>query len=159
MRSQGWIEVIAEISPQGLEKVSLEIIKGSLEFFRPSFSAVFSEATVQFVHSAIELGLRGGVGQEEADRMSGRLYALADEDPAIGTASLAAALSLYFDCAAGGFDADSTLEIMSSCYEAVLHTEGLSQDLLDSERDNDHCSRLIDFQWGTLLNAASTERE
>ncbi|MFJ1809824.1 MULTISPECIES: hypothetical protein [unclassified Streptomyces] len=90
----------------------------------------------------------------EVDEISGRLYTLAEQDPVIGTASLVAALSLLFDCAATDFDADSVLEILSACYEAVLHTEGLSQEVLESDTDNDNCSRFIDFQWAVITRSA-----
>ncbi|MFJ8136845.1 hypothetical protein [Streptomyces sp. NPDC096013] len=144
-----------EISPDMRGEVSFQVIRGSLEFFRPSFDEVFSEATVQFVRSIIESAPSEDFDRDEADRISSRLYSLANEDLAIGTDSLVAGLSLFFDCVVAGFDSDSTLEIMSSCYEAVLHTEGLPQELLESERDNENCSRLIDFQWEVVLQALS----
>ncbi|MFF1547995.1 hypothetical protein [Streptomyces sp. NPDC058291] len=65
-----------------------------------------------------------------------------------------AAVSLLFDCAATDFDADSVLEILSACYEAVLHTEGLSQEVLESDTDNDNCCRFIDFQWAVITRFA-----
>ncbi|MFF5305508.1 hypothetical protein ACFY5F_39745 [Streptomyces sp. NPDC013161] len=157
VRAQRWSETLERISPERQGEISLEIIRGTLDFFRPPFEEVFSEATVQFVRSTLETARPEGVDRAEADRISNRLYSLVNEDPAIGTASLAAALSLFFDCAAAEFDVDSTFEIMSSCYEAVLHTEGLSQEQLDSGTDNENCSRLIDFQWGVVQRALPPE--
>ncbi|MFF0789516.1 hypothetical protein [Streptomyces spiralis] len=98
-----------------------------------------------------------GVDRAEVDDISDRLYDLAEEDPAIGTASLVAAISLFFECSVTGSDVESTLEILSSCYEAVLHTEGLAQEALESNRDNENCSRFIDFQWEAIVRAASSE--
>ena len=155
VRTQRWSETLERVSPERRGAISLEVIRGTLAFFRPSFEEVFSEATVQFVRSALETATSEGVDRTEADRASNRLYSLVNEDPAIGTASLAAAFSLFFDCVAADFDVDSTFEIMSSCYEAVLHTEGLSQEVLESGRDNENCSRLIDFQWGVIQRALS----
>lgn len=157
VHARRWSEALERISPEGQGDISLEIIRGTLTFFRPSFEEVFSEATVQFVRSTLETARSEGVDRAEADGISNRLYFLVNEDPEIGTASLAAALSLFFDCADAEFDVDSTFEIMSSCYEAVLHTEGLSQELLESGGDNENCSRLIEFQWGVIQRALSAE--
>ncbi|SER75973.1 hypothetical protein SAMN04487983_1021124 [Streptomyces sp. yr375] len=155
VRASEWGEVLEGISPLERGEISREVVKGSLGFFRPSFDEVFAEDTVRFVRSVLGESARpGGVDSVEADEISGRLYTLAEQDPAIGTASLAAALSLFFDCAATDFDAESVLEILSACYEAVLHTEGLSQEVLESETDNDNCSRLIDFQWEVITRFA-----
>ncbi|MFE2423118.1 hypothetical protein [Streptomyces hokutonensis] len=155
MSAQGWKEALCNISPGVRRVVSADVVFGSLRFFRPTFGAVFSAETVRFVQSALESARSGHVDQAESDRISVRLYSLLDEDPAIGLASLVAALSLFFDCAAAEFDVDSTLEIMSSCYEAVLHTEGISQDMLDSNLDGANCSQLIDFQRGVIERASS----
>ena len=155
VRAQGWEEELCSVSPGVRRLVSADVISGSLRFFRPSFDLVFSVETVRLVQSVLESARLECLDQAEADRISIRLYSLLDEDPAIGIPSLVAALSLFFDCAAAEFDVDSTLEIMSSCYEAVLHTEGISQDLLDSNSDGENCSRLIDFQRGVIERASS----
>ena len=155
VRAQGWKEALCSVSPGVRRSVSVDVISGSLRFFRPSFDSVFSAETVRFVKSVLESARSECVDQVEADRISTRLYSLLDEDPAIGIASLVAALSLFFDCAAAEFDVDSVLEIMSSCYEAVLHSEGISQEVLDSGSDNENCSHLIDFQRGVIERASS----
>jgi len=155
VRAKRWEEALCSVSPGARRAVSADVISGSLRFFRPSFGAVFSAETVRFVQSVLESARSEHVDQAESNRISVRLYSLLDEDPAIGLASLVAALSVFFDCAASEFDVDSTLDILSSCYEAVLHTEGISQDELDSNSDNENCSRLIDFQQGVIARAAS----
>ncbi|QMU77422.1 hypothetical protein GXW83_18685 [Streptacidiphilus sp. PB12-B1b] len=111
---------------------------------------------MEFVRSFLDSARPTGLGQPEADAVSARMYALTDTDPAIGTASLAAAISLFCDCAVRTFDVDSTLEIMSSCYEAVLHTEGLSQDVLEAGTDSENCSRFVDFQSAVVERNAPT---
>lgn len=157
LRAEDWGGVLAATSPRVRGEISLGVIKGSFGFFRPSFEQVFSRETVQFVQSIVASARTEGVNRAEADQISEHLYDLAESDPAIGTASLVAAISLFFDCAVTEFDVDSTLEIMSSCYEAVLHTEGLSQEVLDSNRDSDNCSRFVDFQWDVITRARSAE--
>jgi len=154
VRARGWGEVLEGITPQARGEISLQVLKGTLGFFRPSFDEVFAGETVRYVRSVLASARLVGMEGAEADEISGRLYALAETDPAIGTDSLVAALSLFFDCAAGDFDADSVLEILSACYEAVLHTEGLPQDVLDSEVDSDHCAQFVDFQWAVITRFA-----
>lgn len=157
VRAAGWGEDLAGVPSETRRVISLEVIEGSVEFFRPSFQEVFSEETVQLVRSVIGSARSRGVDRGEADQISDRLYDLAEEDPAIGTSSLVAAISLFLDCSVTDFDVDSTLEILSSCYEAVLHTEGISQEALESNRDNENCSRFIDFQWEVIVRASSSE--
>lgn len=154
VRASDWDEVLEEIGPRARGEVSLEVLRGSLGFFLPSFEEVFAEETVRSVRAVLASARPQGLDRAEADEISGRLYALADTDPAIGTSSLVAALSLFHDCAATEFDTDSVLEILSACYEAVLHTEGLPQEALDSERDSENCARFVDFQWEVITRSA-----
>lgn len=151
VRASAWGQVLGEATSETLGTISLDVIRGSLDFFLPSFEGVFAPETVEFVRSVLGSARPSGVDEAEADAVSTRMYALTDADPAIGTASLAAAVSLFYDCAARSFDVNSTLEIMSSCYEAVLHTEGLSQDVLESGTDSDNCSRFVDLQWAVVV--------
>lgn len=142
--------MIDQLPLPGRRKLAVDSIRLCLAYFRPPFEEMFSLPTVNSVCQSLEFlrtEFQANSHNLVPEEFFNEVWSLKDCGQPYWISSIVRAISACADYVGRReFPTSSVREIMSSCYEAVSNSEGISDLTMDEEPQRENLVQLLDAQ-------------
>lgn len=133
-----------------LADLATSAIEGTVELFGVPFAEFCPPSVVELVTSATR-DCRASAPEWRLDeaylaRFTESLDAVQNVPMRPGCGPLTMAVLGLVEGATGDFDPDGVLEVLSSCYEAILMSQLIGRVTIEQEQQNERCQRALALQ-------------
>ncbi|MFD8983020.1 hypothetical protein [Streptomyces sp. NPDC059564] len=151
-------DVIRQLDRGRMFDLATSVVEGTIELFDPPFNEYFPLPIAELLGSAIRTCRESApewlVDKAWAEDFFDTLDLLPKVAVRPGVGPFSMAIENLVEALSEGRESDAALNVLSSCYEAILTSQLTGRVTLGMERENEKCRRAIELQQSLISGFA-----